>query len=85
MARAISEDWLSSLPSQFRPERVVKENQCFFEVDSYAELSLLPSCIIGSVVFVRSENPCMYMKSTTGWVIQTELADEPREVYEDGG
>ena len=84
MSRTISEDWLASLPSQFRPERIVKEELCFFECDSYNEIAGLPSCSVGSVAIVRGENPRMYMKSTTKWVLQTVPLNSGKEISEDG-
>ena len=47
MSRNISEDWLGSLPSQFRPERIVKENLNFYEIDDESELLQMPSCSVG--------------------------------------
>ena len=84
MDRTISEEWLASLPSQFRPERIIREELCFFEVDSFSELSSLPKCCVGSVAFVRGENPAMYMKSSTSWKLQTMQSSPVTEVSEDG-
>lgn len=84
MSRTISEEWLSSLPSQFRPERIVKEELCFFECDSYDEVIRLQSCSVGSAAIVRGEHPVMYMKSTTTWVRQSAPADEGEVTSEDG-
>lgn len=84
MSRTISEEWLSSLPSQFRPERIVKEELCFFECDSYDEVIRLQSCSVGSVAIIRGERPRMYMKSTTTWVLQTIPENGEKEILEDG-
>lgn len=82
MSRNISEDWLGSLPSQFRPERIVKENLNFYEIDDESELLQMPSCSVGSVAILRSNTPKMWMKSTTTWVLQTQ--PEAKVVNEDG-
>ena len=76
MSRNISEDWLGSLPSQFRPERIV------YEIDDESELLQMPSCSVGSVAILRSNAPKMWMKSTTTWVLQTQ--PEAKGVNEDG-
>ena len=84
MSKSISDEWFSTLPEQFRPERIVKEELSFYEVDTVGEMKDIPSCTIGSVCIVRNEKPQMYMKSTSGWIPQTQESAEPQEVTSDG-
>lgn len=64
--------WMNTLPSQFRPERIIKQDLSFYIVDEVADLEGLPKTISnGSVAFVLLPMPCMYMKGTFSWVPQT--------------
>ena len=83
MSKTISSEWFSSLPSQFRPEKIIKEELCMFECDSHAEIARLPKCSAGSVAIVRGEYPQLYMKSMTSWVLQSKIPDEVEGVLND--
>lgn len=72
MSKEIADNWLNSLPSQFRQEHLEVKQLSFYEVDSVAELNSLPNLCPGSVAVVRGENPAMYMRGTFEWVLQSD-------------
>ena len=79
MASKTSENWMHSLPGQFRQERLKTMMMGFYEVEEFADLNSLPDCCTGSVCVVKKPFPVAYMRGTFDWVKQTNTTEQPRE------